>query len=186
MGACAIPMTCSPLRLANISLQIDRGGVHFVGWPDADALAAEVAALARQDDPVVRWAGGALIADLCLLDNLVLEPTLRQTTRPADLLPGVEALFAGAGCPLRRSAWQRILPERASELELLQVRVGRALMADPDVLVMSADTWVETLLAQDRFSQSFCIQFPWRALVWASAQPHRSAAALRVRPAVPA
>ena len=94
------------LRLADTLITLDEGGVHDIVWPDAAALLAQLAQLARRREPVVRFAGGALIADLSLHDNLMLEPALRGAATPTDLTAGLDALFDGAGCPAQRSAWR--------------------------------------------------------------------------------
>lgn len=50
----------------------------------------------------------------------------------------------------------------------MQAKIGRALMADPDVLVMDAAQWDDALLGAQVFSRSFARQYPWRTLVWAT------------------
>lgn len=158
------------VRLAGSLIELDVGGVHQVEWPDAQALKQQLLELAARDAPVVRYAGGALIADLSLQANLTLECALRPALRPAGLIGDLERLFAGAGCPLQRGPWHAVFPQQAGGPDLLQVRVGRALMADPDVLIVDADAWDDALLTRERFSQAFVARHPWRALVWARAR----------------
>lgn len=156
------------LRLADTLLTLDEGGAHDIAWPDAASMAAQLAQRVMRREPVVRLAGGALIADLSLHDNLMLEPALRGAATPADLTAGLDALFDSAGCPARRASWRAVFPGQATELERLQARVGRAMMADPDVLVIDASGWDEPLLPRARFDRSFATQYPWRTLVWAT------------------
>lgn len=168
------------LQLAGATIKLDAGGVHHVEWPDADALGQQLLDLAACREPVVRFAGGALIADLPLQDNLTLECALRPAVRPQGLMADLERLFASAGCSLQRRSWHSTYPRQASPREQMQVRVGRALMAAPDVLIVDAHAWDDALLPRESFSQAFAAQYPWRALVWArtpagNALPARSA-----------
>lgn len=157
--------------------------MHHLRWPDTGALQTELLARVRQDAPVLRWAGGALIADLSLWDNLMLEPALVDPAAGADAHPAPAgvlraellgdlqaealALWAAAGCPADSGTWPHTLPGEADARALLQVRVGRAWMADPDVLVIDADHWDDAVLPRERFSRSFAARHPWRVLVWA-------------------
>jgi hypothetical protein len=157
--------------------------VHHLRWPDAGSLQAELRARVRQAAPVLRWAGGALIADLSLFDNLMLEPALADPAARADapaaqagvlradqlgdLQAELRALWAAAGCPADSRTWPHTLPGQADARALLQVRVGRAWMADPDVLVLDADHWDDAVLPREHFSRSFAARHPWRVLVWA-------------------
>lgn len=161
------------LRLGNQLIELDRGGICLAHWPDAAALNTALAGLVSLALPVVRYAGGPLIHDLSLMDNLMLESALRDGLPPAHLLPEMEALFAAAGCRVERNLWALSLPEQASPLDLLQIRTGRALMADPDVLVVDAVEWDDALTAPEKFSQAFTRQYPWRTLVWASCSTER-------------
>lgn len=162
------PLPGRRLRLGSGSVMLDRGGVAVATWPDADSLAAQVAGLCDLAEPVVRLAGGALLADLSLQDNLMLEPALRDGVLPAHLLPEIDSLLAQAGCPVDWPRWAAALPQDATALELLQVRIGRALVADPDLLIVDDAQWDHTLLPAARLSRSFANQYPWRMLVWAT------------------
>ncbi len=172
------------LRLGDGWLVLDRGGVHVTVWPDRPALHRQLAGLAALAAPVVRQAGGALIGDLSLADNLVLEPALADGSRPDPLLPEIDALFRRAGLPVDWPAWAATLAADAPASALLQARVGRALVADPDVLVIDAANWDGGLLAPETFSAAFVSTFPWRALVWATTNA-AEARKLRARLAVP-
>lgn len=162
------------LQLAGQTLYLDCGGVHISIWPDAAALQADVQALIDAVDPVVRYAGGALIADLCLQDNMMLEAALLDGVLPRKLLPEIDALFERAGYPVNWPAWALTFPSTASAIEAMQVRIGRALAADPDILLIDAAQWDDALLAPERFSRSFSIQYPWRTLVWAASSALRA------------
>ncbi len=156
------------LKLAGRGVALDRGGVAVIAWPDAGTLAAQAESLCGLQMPVVRLAGGALISDLSLQDNLMLEPALNDGVLPSHLLPEIDALFSQAGCPVDWPRWVAALPQDATALDLLQLRVGRALVADPDVLLIDAQQWDDTVLAPALFSRCFASQYPWRLLVWAT------------------
>ena len=105
------------LRLGNAIARLDQGGILVAQWPDVQALAARVEALGNLESPVVRLAGGALIGDLSLQDNLMLEPALADGVLPAGLLPrsthsshGPAALSTGPAGPRRCRSKQRRWP----------------------------------------------------------------------------
>lgn len=156
------------LRLGDSEALLDHGGILVACWPDAQAMAARALALGELASPVVRMAGGALIGDLSLQDNLMLEPALNDGLLPAGLLPEIDALFTRAGCPIDWPGWAAAMPQEATPLALMQVRVGRALVADADVLLMDAGEWDDALLSPAQFSRSFSAQYPWRVLAWAT------------------
>lgn len=162
------------LRLGGQTITLDRGGVFVLSWPGNFSLMRQVQTLCALQAPVVRYAGGALIADLSLQDNLMLEPALSNGQLPLHLLPEMDVLFKNAGCPLDRSLWARKLADQASASELMQIRVGRALMLDPDLLLVDAAQWNDDLLAPRRFSESFVAAYPWRTLVWACDRASRA------------
>jgi len=162
------------LRLGDAVARLDRGGILIAQWPDAEALAARVEALGNLQSPVVRLAGGALIGDLSLQDNLMLEPALADGVLPAGLLPEIDALFERTGCPIDWPGWATALPQQATPLAHLQVRVGRALVADADVLLLDASEWDDTLVSPAHFSRSFAAQYPWRVLAWATCDRTRA------------
>ena len=164
----ARPVPGRRLRLGTDAVMLDRGGVAVIQWPDAAALAAQAVALCALAEPVVRVAGGALVADLPLQDNLLLEAALRDGNLPSHLLPEIDTLLAQAGCPVDWPRWATTLPQEATPLELVQVRIGRALAADPDLLIVDDAQWDHALLPAARLSRSFANQYPWRMLVWAT------------------
>lgn len=113
-----------------------------------------------------RRVAGSLIRDFSLLENLCLEPLLGRRAPDASVVRDFEALFERAGCPVRGEAWAVTLPGQASAIELLQVRVGCALMGDPDILEIELDGWDDGLLPHEALSAAFRTQFPWRELRW--------------------
>ncbi len=162
------------MRLAGQTITLDCGGVFVLTWPDTASLMQQVQTLCALETPVVRYAGGALIADLSLHDNLMLEAALSNGRLPLYLLPELDALFRNAGCAPERTLWAYTLGGQASAAELMQIRVGRALMPDPDLLLVDAAQWNDDLLAPLRFSQSFVAAYPWRTMVWACDQASRA------------
>ena len=162
------------LRLGNAIARLDQGGILVAQWPDVQALAARVEALGNLESPVVRLAGGALIGDLSLQDNLMLEPALADGVLPAGLLPEIDALFARTGCPIDWPGWTTALPQQATAVAIMQVRVGRALVADADVLLIDAAEWDDDLVSPSQFSCSFAAQYPWRVLAWATCDNTRA------------
>lgn len=162
------------LRLGNAIARLDRGGILVAQWSDAQDLAARVEALGNLESPVVRLAGGALIGDLSLQDNLMLEPALAGGVLPAGLLPEIDSLFARAGCPVDWPGWTTALPSQATPLAVMQVRVGRALVADADVLLIDAAEWDDAMVSPAQFSRSFAAQYPWRVLAWATCDKLRA------------
>lgn len=156
------------IQLGDCSLQLDRGHVAVVNWPDPAALASQLAALSQLEAPVVRYATGPLIDDLSLQDNLMLESSLHDGRPPMQLLPEIKAFFEFTDSPLDWAAWAGTWPQAATQQELMQVRVGRALMADPDLLLIDASHWDDDLLHPLYFSQRFVTRYPWRTLVWAT------------------
>lgn len=131
-------------------------------------MGSDIQALDARLDITVRFVGGSLIADLCLHDNLILESALDDGSLSRHLLPEIDILFGNAGCPVNWPVWTELFPDTAPRDAVLQVRVGRALMADPDVLIIDAAQWDESLLSSQQFSRSFTMQYPWRTLVWAT------------------
>lgn len=165
-GSLAVPGR--RLRLGSGTITLDRGGVAVVTWADAASMQSRIAQLCDLAEPVVRLAGGALLADLSLQDNLMLEPALRDGVLPAHLLPEIDTLLADAGCPVDWPRWAATLPQDATPLELLQVRIGRALVADPDLLIVDCAQWDDALLPAAQLARSFASHYPWRMLVWAT------------------
>lgn len=153
------------LPLAGRQLPLDRGGFHILAWPDEESLRREVLAACALASPVVRFAGGALLDDLTLRDNVYLEPALDGGELPDWLEGDLHALFEAAGAPLE-AGWGGIWPPDASPLDAVQVRVGRALAADPDILLVDAGEWDDAVLGADRFTGAFLARYPWRALGW--------------------
>lgn len=113
-----------------------------------------------------RRVAGSLIRDLSLLENLCLEPLLGRRVPDASVIRDFEALFQRAGHPVTGQAWADTLPGQASAIEVLQVRVGCALMGDPDILEIELDSWDPALLPPEALSVAFRKQFPWRELRW--------------------
>ncbi len=171
-GSLAVPGR--RLRLGSGTITLDRGGVAVVTWADAASMHSRIAQLCDMAEPVVRLAGGALMADLSLQDNLMLEPALRDGVLPAHLLPEIDALLADAGCPVDWTRWAATLPQDATPLELLQVRIGRALVADPDLLIVDCAHWDDALLPVAQLARSFACHYPWRMLVWATPDAARA------------
>lgn len=137
-------------------------------------MLSSIQGLGQRLDITIRLVSGALIADLSLQDNLTLEAALFDGSLPRHLIPEIDSLFDKAACPVDRSAWANVFPDTATPNEVMQAKVGRALMADPDVLVIDAKQWDETLLSAQRLSESFALQFPWRTLVWATHEVNRA------------
>lgn len=181
-GACARRQ----IHLGGTALLLDHGGVQVASWPDAAAMDREIAALCELASPVVRLAGGALISDLSLQDNLMLEPALQDGCVPGsswgdmtanmgsnigrdiqrNMLPEIDILFAQAGCAVDWPGWAATLPADATETAVMQVRTGRALVADPDVLLVDASQWNGECIHPLAFSRSFANRYPWRVLLW--------------------
>jgi hypothetical protein len=168
------------LRLGDAVAQLDRGGILVAQWAGAAALEARVQALGQLASPVVRMAGGALIGDLSLRGNLMLEPALAGGVLPTGLLSEIDALFTRCGCAIDWLAWSAATSQQASPEAMMQVRTGRALVADADVLLIDAAQWDDAVLSPEQFSRSFAAQYPWRVLVWATCDPSR-AEGLRTR-----
>jgi hypothetical protein len=133
------------------------------------------------DDPSCRCGlvGDALVADLSLAENMHLRASCIGAASAAWLETELQALFAAAGAPID-PAWLDLLPGNAPALACLHARVGRALAADPDWLLVDADAWGDALLAPERFVQAFEARYPWRGVAWLSADAGRTQA-LRAR-----
>lgn len=156
------------------TLSVDHGGVLVATWPDGASMASGIEALDQRLDITVRLVSGTLIADLCLQDNLTLEAALCDGSLPRHLIPEIDSLFASAGCPVDWPAWASMFPDTAAADAVMQAKIGRALMADPDVLVIDAAQWDDALLGAQAFSRSFARQYPWRTLVWATHDVNRA------------
>ena len=156
------------------SLCIDHGGVRVGVWSDRPSMVRDLMALIQRIDITIRWAGGALIADLSLQDNLMLEAALYDGNLPQNLVPEMDTLFANANCHVDWAIWNNTLADTAPANAVMQAQVGRALMADPDVVVLDAAQWDEALLDAHRFSRCFTQQYPWRTLVWATTDMGRA------------
>lgn len=156
------------LQMAGQQLSLDAGNVYVVSWPDAAEMAENIRILCNLASPTIRYAGGALIGDLSLQDNLMAEPSLQEGIAPTHLIPEIESLFGLANCPLASASWPDTFPDHADAYAVMQVQVGRALVADPDALMIDARHWDDFVLSPLRFSQSFITQFPWRTLIWAT------------------
>ena len=156
------------LQVAEQLVSLDAGRVYVVSWQDAAAMTANMAILCNLASPTIRYAGGALIGDLSLQDNLMAEPSLQNGMAVIHLIPEIQTLFSLANCPVASADWPDTFPEKANACAVMQVQVGRAMVADPDLLVMDATRWDDFVLSPLRFSQSFVTQFPWRTLIWAT------------------
>ena len=156
------------LQVAEQLVSLDAGRVYVVSWQDAAAMTANMAILCKLASPTIRYAGGALIGDLSLQDNLMAEPSLQKGMAVIHLIPEIQTLFSLANCPVASADWPDTFPEKANACAVMQVQVGRAMVADPDLLVMDATRWDDFVLSPLRFSQSFVTQFPWRTLIWAT------------------
>lgn len=172
--AVAAGATGRRLQVSGQQVSLDAGHVYIVSWPDAAAMAANISVLCNLASPTIRLAGGALVGDLSLHDNLMAEPLLQQDFAPTYLLPEIESLFGLADCHVSSAAWADTCPDQADVRTVMQVQVGRALVADPDVLLVDAARWDDFVLSPKRFSQSFVTQFPWRTLIWATHDPSRA------------
>lgn len=162
------------VRLGQQLLSLDHGGVRVAMWPDRASMHSGIQTLDQRLDITVRMVGGTLIADLNLQDNLTLEAALDDGSLPRHLIPEIDSLFVNAGCPVDWPAWGGMFPDTATADAVMQAKVGRALMADPDVLVIDAAQWDDALLDVLRFSRSFTQQYPWRTLVWATHDTDRA------------
>ena len=156
------------LQVAEQLVSLDAGRVYVVSWQDAAAMTANMAILCNLASPTIRYAGGALIGDLSLQDNLMAEPSLQKGMAVIHPIPEIQTLFSLANCPVASADWPDTFPEKANACAVMQVQVGRAMVADPDLLVMDATRWDDFVLSPLRFSQSFVTQFPWRTLIWAT------------------
>lgn len=176
IGITAVQGHPAQLCIAEETVWLDSGGVLVAVWADEPSMASDIRALHQRLDISVRLVSGPLIADLCLEDNLTLEAALYDGSLPQDLITEIDILFGSAGCPVAWAAWGSVFPDTAMADAVMQARVGRALMADPDVLIIDAAQWDDTLLDAKRFSQSFAKQYPWRTLVWATHETYRAVA----------
>lgn len=149
-------------------LSLDHGGVLVAVWVDEAFMVSDIQALGHRTDITVRLVSGALIADLTLKENLTLEAALCDGSLPRHLIPEIDSLFDNAACPVDWPAWVSMFPDTATPDAMMHAKVGRALMADPDVLVIDAAQWNDALISFQRFSRSFALQYPWRTLVWAT------------------
>lgn len=174
-----VPRAAAPLRpaaavaLAGRELPLDRGGFHILTWPGEEDMRREILAACAHPSPVVRFAGGALVEDLTLRDNVFLEPALDGGLLPDWLEADLHALFEAAGAPLE-AGWSGIWPPDAAPRDVVQVRIGRALAADPDILLVDAVEWDDAVLGADRFTAAFLSRYPWRALAWVSHDDSRA------------
>ena len=166
------------LQVGGQAVTLDAGRVYVVTWPNAAAMAADIGVLCELASPTIRCAGGVLISDISLQDNLMAEPSLQESALPTHLVPEIESLFGLAGSPVASAAWRYTFPDQADPLAVMQLQVGRGLVADPDLFLVDATHWDDFVLPPARFSQSFVTQFPWRTLVWAT---HDSPRADRLR-----
>jgi hypothetical protein len=117
--------------------------------------------------------GDALVADLSLADNIHFQAACCGAPQPVWLESELLALFSEAGASAN-PAWLSLFPGRAPPLACLQARVGRALASDPDWLLVDADAWTDDTLAPEHFTRAFLHRYPWRGLVWLSADTARA------------
>lgn len=129
-----------------------------------------VARFCADDRLVCRWVGGALLADLSLGENVLLASSFARGASPTWLGPELAALFEAAGCPLADD-WAALPASSATPAALLQARVGRALAADPDWLLVDAQAWPDDVLNPERFTRAFRERYPWRGLAWLCDEP---------------
>ncbi|MES2281784.1 MAG: hypothetical protein V4542_10270 [Pseudomonadota bacterium] len=173
-GIAPAPMLSGQVRLGAETFCLDHGGVVVAVWADEECMASGIQALDQRLDITVRLVSGTLIADLSLQDNLTLEAALYDGSLPRHLMPEIDSLFGDAGRPVDWPIWSSVFPDTAPAEALMQAKVGRALMADPDVLIIDAAQWDDALMDAQRFSQSFARQYPWRTLVWATHDMNRA------------
>lgn len=117
-----------------------------------------------------RTVGGPLITGLSLMDNLLIEHRLAGTEPHPLLLAEFVALMQAAGCPLDLAPWADGLADSATPLQALQLRLGRAWLADPEPLCIDRDAWDDAVLPRQQFEAAFHQRHPWRTLRWTSAR----------------
>ena len=111
-----------------------------------------------------RSIGGPVIEGLSLHDNLLIEQTLGEAgSRPA-LVDEFQSWMSLAGCPVDLDAWRHRSAAEATPLEVMQVRVGRAWLGDPQALYVEPSAWDDSVWPFDRLEQAFRQRHPWRTL----------------------
>jgi hypothetical protein len=181
MQAPTTPHASPPTATGGISLNIgghlvatNFGGVFIIEWPGAKQLQNDVQDLCSLLRPVVRYAGGALVEDLPLWTNAVIESAIMFGTQPDWLPSALQNLFAQTDCPVDFQLWNDQDSEDAAVREQLQARVARALAATPDILLVDADDWPDEVLRPEQFTQAYTRSYPQCPLVWASARQERA------------
>ena len=114
--------------------------------------------------PPQRTIGGPLIGGLSLHDNLLIEQTLGEAGPRPALVDEFLAWMELAGCPVDLSAWRFRAATEATPLEVLQVRIGRAWLGDPQSMCVEPSDWDDAVWPFDAVEQAFRQRHPWRTL----------------------
>ncbi|MFY7857392.1 MAG: hypothetical protein ACOVQT_14730 [Rubrivivax sp.] len=114
--------------------------------------------------PQHRSIGGPLIDGLSLYDNLLIEQTLGEAGLRPALLDEFQAWMSQAGCPVDLDTWRHRSVAEATPLEVMQARVGRAWLGDPQALSVEPSAWDDAVWPFDRLDQAFRQRHPWRTL----------------------
>lgn len=163
---------------ARLEIELDRGKIIRRVVADAERRQAIVAALESTGIAAVVPAQGRLIGNLSAWENIVLPLAYRDAAPARELEMRAESLFAQSGCSAQamRAIAQR-LPDRLSVYERRLVAFVRAMLAEPEVMVL--DAVADGLPRADAcralgFAGLFRRHFPFRTTV--HLEPERPAA----------
>lgn len=165
----------SPDRSAGrIDIALDHGRNYRLIVPQSARRQAVLAALDASGLAAIVPSSGRLIANLKAWENIVLPLAYRGVTELPELESRATALFEEFGYPGERGRQlASSLPDRLSRYERRLVAFARAVLAEPELLVL--DGVAEGLPRADAghacaFGAAFLRRFPFRTVVHIEAE----------------
>ena len=126
-------------RERRFEITLDRGRTYRLVVPDADRRQTIVNRLEASGTAAIVPASGRLIANLKVWENIVLPLAYRGATSIDELEACATALFAELGYPPDRiRALAGCLPDQISPMERRLAAFVRAMLAEPEVMVLDS------------------------------------------------
>lgn len=172
-GACLAialpPRSRDGTEVRRLEITLDRGRTYRLVVPDAQRRRTIVNRLDASGLAAIVPASGRLIANLRVWENMVLPLAYRGGTATDELEARASALFAELGySPAQVQSLASRLPDQIGTMERRLVAFVRAMLAEPEVLVLDS---VADGLARSESARALALgsvylrRFPFRTLV---------------------